>query len=173
MATSIITPDKDAIVTEIFIAAPRERVFKAVTDPTQVAQWWGQKGMYRITSGSADVRTGGKWVSEGIGDDGTKFKVEGKYLEVDPPRLVVHTWNPNYENLAETIVRWELEEQGIHGLQQSGPHKMGTGTLVRVHHSGFAGNIKSAQDHGDGWQRVLGWAQIFVEKGQTIDTRTA
>lgn len=39
MATSIITPDKDAIVTEIFIAAPRERVFKAVTNPTQVAQW--------------------------------------------------------------------------------------------------------------------------------------
>ena len=28
----------------------------------------------------------------GTGADGTSFRVDGEYLEVDPPRLLVHTW---------------------------------------------------------------------------------
>ena len=39
-----------------------------------------------------DVRPGGKWRSDGIGADGKEFYVEGEYLEVVPPRLLVHTW---------------------------------------------------------------------------------
>jgi uncharacterized protein YndB with AHSA1/START domain len=45
MATIAITLDQDAVVAEIFIAAPPERVFQAMTDPAQTPQWWGQKGM--------------------------------------------------------------------------------------------------------------------------------
>lgn len=172
MATATITPDQDTIIAEIFIAAPAERVFTAITDPTQLSQWWGQKGMYRITGGYADVRPGGKWYSDGVGADGVTFRVEGEYLEVDPPRLLVHTWNPSYAaNPKKTVVRWELEPRSVHGLQHSGPHKMGTGTVVTIRHSGFAGDVKDANDHGEGWKRVMGWMQVFVEKGQTIDTR--
>jgi len=172
MATAIITPDKDAVQVEVFIAAPPERVFHAITDPAQTSQWWGQKGMYRITSGHSDVRPGGKWHSEGVGADGTTFRVDGEYLEVDPPRLLVHTWNPSYkEHPKKTIVRWELEPRSVHGLQQSGPHKMGIGTAVKIKHSGFAGDEKDAADHGNGWTRVLGWMQAFVENEITIDTR--
>jgi len=91
----------------------------ATKDPTQTAQWWGQKGMYRITGGHADVRPGGKWHSEGVGADGTTFRVDGEYLEVDPPRLLVHTWNPSYRSHPkETVVRWELEPRSVHGLQR-------------------------------------------------------
>src|SRR5512133_2377043 len=35
MATVGITPDQDAVTAEIFIAAPPERVFQAITDPAQ------------------------------------------------------------------------------------------------------------------------------------------
>ena len=172
MATAIITPDKDAVHVEIFIAAPPERVFQAITDPAQTSQWWGQKGMYRITGGHSDVRPGGKWRSEGVGADGKKFSVDGEYLEVDPPRLLVHTWNPSYkEHPKQTTVRWELEPRSVHGLQQTGPHKMGTETAVKIEHSGFAGDEKDAADHGNGWTRVLGWVQAFVENEVTIDTR--
>jgi uncharacterized protein YndB with AHSA1/START domain len=131
----------------------------------------GQKGMYRVTAGEADLRPGGKWSTTGIGEDGTKFTVHDEYLEVDPPRLLVHTWNPDYSNLKGTVVRWELEPHGMHGLHDKGPHKVGTGTLVRIRHSGFAGNLESAKSHGDGWIRVLGWMQEFVESGRTIETR--
>ena len=171
MATSTITPDQDAIVAEIFIAAPRERVFQAISDPAQTSQWWGNKGLYRVTGGHAEVRVGGTWLSEGVGADGTKFHVNGEYLEVDPPKLLVHTWKSSYDPGLNTTVRWELESQGVHTLQQSGPHKMGTGTLVRIHHTGFAGNYQSAASHGEGWKRVLGWLRGFAEKGETIDNR--
>jgi uncharacterized protein YndB with AHSA1/START domain len=58
MATAQITPDKDAVVAEILVAAPPARVFEAISDPKQTAQWWGQKGMYCVTERKADVRVG-------------------------------------------------------------------------------------------------------------------
>jgi uncharacterized protein YndB with AHSA1/START domain len=177
MATRNLTPstqissDNDSVVVEVFIAAPPARVFQAITDPTQTCKWWGQKGLYRITEAHSDVRPGGKWKTSGIGDDGTEFSVEGEYLEVDPPRLLVHTWNPSYSELRSTVVRWELIARDVHGLHASGPHRAGTGTQVTIRHSGFASNLEQAQGHGQGWVRVLGWLQVFVERDETVVTR--
>jgi len=36
MTTTIVTPDQDTIVAEIQIAAPPERVFKAISDADQL-----------------------------------------------------------------------------------------------------------------------------------------
>ena len=58
MATSQIAHDHDTVQVEIFIAAPPARVFQSITDPAQTTQWWGQKGMYRLTKSHADVRQG-------------------------------------------------------------------------------------------------------------------
>jgi uncharacterized protein YndB with AHSA1/START domain len=171
MATVAITPDHDIIEAEIFVAAPPERVFQALTDPTQMPRWWGQVGMYRITECSADLRPGGKWSSVGVGADGTQFRVDGEYLEVDPPRLLVHTWVPSFSTVQSTVVRWELEPRPVHNLQQRGPHKAGTGTAIRLRHTGFAGDAKAAREHGEGWKRVLAWLQAFAENEVTIDTR--
>lgn len=171
MATAQITPDHDVVTAEIFIAAPPARVFEAITDPKQTAQWWGQKGIYRLTATHADARPGGKWFSEGVSEAGDPFRVEGEYLQIEPPRLLVHTWKPSYRNLPDTVVRWELEATDMHGLQHGGPARMGTGTLVKIRHSGFAGNVEGVTSHGEGWKRVLGWIQGFVERGETVDTR--
>ncbi len=40
MATTSITPDQDAVVAEIQIAAPPERVFSALSDRRQLEQWF-------------------------------------------------------------------------------------------------------------------------------------
>jgi uncharacterized protein YndB with AHSA1/START domain len=161
VATATITPDQNAIVAEIFIAAPPARVFQAISDPNQLPRWWGQDGLYRVTKTSIDLRPGGKWRSDGVGADGKTFYVEGEYLEVDPPRLLVHTWVGSFHT-TKTVVRWELEAQNVHGLAPNGPKKAGTGTLLRIHHEGFAGDLESAKSHTDGWKRVLGWLEAFV-----------
>lgn len=87
MATVSFTPDQDAIFSEVLVLAPPERVFQALTDPTQLPKWWGQAGDYRVTKFEADVRPGGKWKTVGVGADGKEFEVYGEYVEVDPPRV--------------------------------------------------------------------------------------
>jgi uncharacterized protein YndB with AHSA1/START domain len=171
MTTVAITPDQNTVVVEIFIAAPPARVFQAITDPTQLPRWWGARDLYRLTECTADLRVGGKWSSVGVGADGTSFRVEGEYLEVDPPRLLVHTWVGSYSGSLKTVVRWELEPQGLHDLHPSGPRKAGTGTLVRVRQEGFAGASEAAASHLEGWKRVLGWMHGYVERDETVDTR--
>lgn len=158
MATHAITHDTDTINLEIQIAASPARVFQAITDPQQVPQWWGQQGMYRITKWEGDLRLKGKWRSEGQGADGKNFHVEGEYLEINPPHLLVYSWLPSFSNVQKTTVRWELT-----------PHE--GGTLVKIIHSGFQGNVRAAKDHSQGWTRVLGWVQAFVESGQTVENR--
>ena len=166
MATATVTPDQNTVIAEVFIAAPPARVFQAISDPTQLPRWWGQSGLYHVTKSTMDVRPGGKWRSDGVGADGKSFYVEGEYLEVDPPRLLVHTWVGSYDP-TKTVVRWELEAQSVHELHPGGPKKAGTGTLVRVRQEGFAGNVESARSHGEGWKRVLGWLEAFVVQGKT------
>jgi uncharacterized protein YndB with AHSA1/START domain len=173
MATVAVTPDQDTIEAEIFVAAPPERVFEALTDPSQMPRWWGQQGLYRITECTADLRPGGKWSSVGVGADGTSFRVDGEYLEVDPPRRLVQTWIPSYAAQLKTVVHWDLEPRDVHGLQPRGPRKMGTGTVVKLRHEGFAGNAQACAGHSQGWTRVLGWMQAFVEEGETAEIRPA
>lgn len=171
MATVAITPDQDVVTGEIFIAAPPARVFQAITDPNQMPRWWGQQDLYTIKEWKADLRVGGKWSSDGVGVDGKPFRVEGEYLEVDPPRLLVHTWVCTWMGPVTTTVRWELVPQSVHGLHPSGPQRAGTGTLLKIRQEGFAGYPAAAADHSEGWKRVIGWLVAYLEKGETVDTR--
>lgn len=166
MATMAIAPDQDTVIGEVFIAAPPARVFEAITDPRQIPQWWGQ-----LTDWKADLRPGGKWSSVGASADGTSFTVDGEYLEVDPPRLLVHTWIASWCGNLNTVVRWELEPTDVHGLHANGPKRAGTGTMLRIRHQGFAPAPQAAKGHSEGWARVLGWMQEYLEKGITINQR--
>jgi len=60
MATTKVTPDADAVVTEIHIAAPPERVFQALIDPKQVLQWWTDEHC-AIEHFELEPRVGGRW----------------------------------------------------------------------------------------------------------------
>ena len=157
MASSSTTRAADEIVSEIHIAAPPERVFQALVDPAQVPQWWGQGGVYRCTDFHSDLRAGGTWRSAGVGPDGRGFEVFGEYLEVDPPRLLVHTWIASWTGDVKTTVRWELDPTN-------------RGTLVRIRHRGLAAHPELAKSYS-GWPRMLGWLQAFLEKGETVDDR--
>jgi uncharacterized protein YndB with AHSA1/START domain len=153
-----VSDDKDAITSEIYIAAEPERVFRALTEPGQVVQWWGQRGIYQCKEFAADLRPGGKWRSAGIGPDGGPFEVKGEYLQVDPPRVLVHSWTASWTGDARTTVRWELEPKG-------------RGTTLRILHSGLTA-YPGIGDSYRGWPRMLGWIQALLERGETVEART-
>ena len=68
---------------------PRERVWKAWTDPEQVTQWWGPKG-FTVPHCEMDVRPDGTFSIDMEAPDGTIYPDEGIFHEVDEPeRLVV------------------------------------------------------------------------------------
>ena len=48
--------------------------------------------LQREESGQGDVRVGGRWRASGM-DSGRPYVIEGEFLEVDPPRKLVHTWH--------------------------------------------------------------------------------
>lgn len=158
MPSASVTPDNDVVSCEIEIAAPPERVFQAITDPSQLPQWWGQSGMYRVTRMESDLRVKGKWKSIGVGADGKSFAVGGEYVEIDPPRRLVYTWAYSWGEAPETTVAWDLVATDA-------------GTLVKLRHSGFAGQAAAANDHAQGWLRVFSWVRAFVERGETVDSR--
>lgn len=53
MATTTITPDQNAVLAEIFIAAPPARVLKAISDPAQLPKWVGPVSRRQIHDGCA------------------------------------------------------------------------------------------------------------------------
>lgn len=56
MIESIITPDQDSIIVEVEIAAPPERVFKAISDPQEVLRRAPELHAFEM-----DLRLGGRW----------------------------------------------------------------------------------------------------------------
>jgi uncharacterized protein YndB with AHSA1/START domain len=159
VVSNSMTSDNDALVSEIQITAPPERVFQALTDPKQVEKWWGREGVYRCTEFVAAVQAGGKWRSSGIGPDGGPFEIHGEYLEVDPPCVLAYTWIASWTGEVQTTVRWELEPS-VHG------------TLLRIRHSGLAAHPELAQSYR-GWPNILEWLRAYLESGDTVESRKA
>lgn len=89
------TPWPGEIVTSRIFAAPPDRVWRAWTDPQQLARWWGPNG-FNTTTREIDVRPGGAWRYVMHGPDGTDYESEIVFAEVErPKRLVyVHTDAP-------------------------------------------------------------------------------
>jgi len=154
MALSMITPDLDAVVSEIDIAAPPERVFKSLIDPDEI-----RRRSPNLESFDMDPRVGGKWFFEvrcpqpyhGV----SLIRHEGEILVVEPPKLLVYTWLANFHKdpKMKTTVRWELT-----------PTK--DGTHVKLTHSGLAQEPDAAKDYAGGWPGVLDELKKFLEKSK-------
>ena len=75
------------IVLSRVIAAPRERVFEAWTDPVQIVQWFGPDG-FKVESLECDIRPGGRWRFIFTGPDGTVWDNRMVFLRVEAPFLI-------------------------------------------------------------------------------------
>jgi uncharacterized protein YndB with AHSA1/START domain/predicted enzyme related to lactoylglutathione lyase len=80
--------ERDVRVERIF-DAPRERVWRAMTDPAQLAQWWGRGN--KLVVEKYDLRRGGHWRFVEHSPHG-RHGFEGRFAEIDPPSRVVQTF---------------------------------------------------------------------------------
>ncbi len=84
---------QEIVATRVF-DAPRERVFKAHTDPKLIEQWWGP-ARYTTIVDTMDARPGGAWRFINRDADGTEYGFHGVYHEVLAPERI--TWTFEFE----------------------------------------------------------------------------
>jgi len=157
MTTAHITPDQDAVVSEIDIAAPPDRVFQALTTADELKRWF-RSPECPPKFWEMDPRLGGRYayatekgsmVVNGV----SEFECHGEILEYDPPRILAYTWLANWHEDAahRTTVRWQLT-----------PTK--AGTHVTVKHSGLSHEAVARKDYAGGWPGVLEMLRNFAQK---------
>ncbi len=93
------------------LAAPRERVFRAWTDPEALAAWFGPEGVH-TRKVQVDLRPGGRYSLEMHEADGEIYPLSGVYREVAAPERLVMTWVWGHGVLdgLETLLTIELHE---------------------------------------------------------------
>jgi uncharacterized protein YndB with AHSA1/START domain len=156
MPKVMVSSDQDSVVSEIEIAAPAERIFKALTDPDQLMRWFND-ATCPVKFWRMDARLGGGYsyatkktnvIINGVDE----FECHGEILEMDPPRLLVYTWIGNWHVVKDrkTVVRWELTPTSA-------------GTRVKVTHSGLVDEPAARGDYCNGWPGVVQNLKEFAE----------
>jgi uncharacterized protein YndB with AHSA1/START domain len=105
-------PAKRQLVLERIFEAPREKVYRAWTEPKLLKQWFAPKPW--TTSGAAlDVRPGGSSMVVMRDPDGKDYPSQGIYLEVVENEKLVFTdaftaaWEPSEKPFMLAIVTFE------------------------------------------------------------------
>ncbi|MFN7923264.1 MAG: SRPBCC domain-containing protein [Bryobacteraceae bacterium] len=156
------SPGHDSVVAEVWIDAPPERIFNALTHQAELVRWFTD-AKSPVHRWEIDARPGGSFryfideetaARHGV----TAFECHGEILEFDPPKLLVYTWIASWhaDTALKTVVRWEISASG-------------RGTLVRVTHSGLASEPAALRDYGGGWRDQLRMLVSFVEDKSLSD----
>jgi uncharacterized protein YndB with AHSA1/START domain len=139
--------DTRTIEQTVDIAAPRDEVFRALTDVAALKRWW-------ITDGASEPRTGGgfryEWRMADPADDHVQ---EGTYDEVVAGEWVSYPWALG--PAGESRVTFALSDRD-------------GGTQVSLTHAGFPAGEQLADvhdRHAQGWQSFLANLKSVLEGG--------
>jgi len=132
--------DERVVEKVLELAAPVDRVWRAISDPAELSRWFGHET-------ELDLRPDG--------DGAFIWREHGRYAvrvrEVDPPRRLVWSWvhEPGvpFHDAPHTTVVWELT-----------PRDDG-GTTLRLRETGFLTDLHHSQNNG-GWDEEL--AELFA-----------
>jgi uncharacterized protein YndB with AHSA1/START domain len=83
----IIEPGRHDIVFKRVFDAPRADVFRALTDPELIPNWWGPSYL-TTTVDAMEVRHGGRWRFVQQDAEGTEYAFRGVYHETTPERMI-------------------------------------------------------------------------------------
>jgi uncharacterized protein YndB with AHSA1/START domain len=133
----------------VFAASP-PRLFGLLTEPEELARWWGPHG-FTVPEIQSDLRVGGAYRMTMQPPEGDAFHLHGEFREVDPPNAVAYTfvWDPPDPDDRETEVRLSLTE--VEGS-----------TELRFHQGVFATEERLALHRG-------GWSDSFEKLERLLD----
>jgi uncharacterized protein YndB with AHSA1/START domain len=116
------------------IAATPERLFAAWTVPAQLVTWWGPAPV-RCLGAEVDLRVGGAYrIRNGL-PDGSELVIAGTFERIEPPTLLVYSWQVRSEPVSRVTVQFLA---------------VAAGTDVIVTHERIA-DAAVKDDHERGW----------------------
>jgi uncharacterized protein YndB with AHSA1/START domain len=129
------------------LGAPRERIFRALTEPAQLAKWWGPHG-FTTPEIDLDLRVGGRYRFGMRPPDGDMFHLSGEYLEIQPPNRLAYTfrWEEPDPDDRDTVVALSLGEvrDGAElSLSQGG---FATEARVELHRGGWTDSFQKLRE---------------------------
>jgi uncharacterized protein YndB with AHSA1/START domain/DNA-binding transcriptional ArsR family regulator len=150
------TDTRPAQVYTVFIRAPREKVWDAITKPEFTRKYFFGSEPHSTWKPGDRLR----WTEHGSGRD----LVDGEVVEYDRPRRLVHTWLVKYDAaLTEegpSRVTYELEEtDGV--------------TKLTAVHDNFPAGSKVYDNVAGGWMLVLSGLKTLVETGSPLHPEKA
>ncbi|MGV9712755.1 SRPBCC domain-containing protein [Gordonia sp. NPDC003424] len=158
--TTAVDPQLD-LTLQRTIHAPRERIWRAWTEPRSLEKWWlPAPTIARVTL--LDVRPGGAFVTQ-MSDDGTTFvpHTDSVFLVVEPARRLVFTnavdsrWRPASPHPVAMTAEIVLAD-----------HPDGTEYRVTVRHADpTARHHHEELGFFDGWGSVTDALTALVESG--------
>lgn len=91
-------PNPQTILMRRVFDAPPDLVWRAWTDPAQIAKWWGPRG-WTTKVEVDDFRPGGDWTYTMHGPNGEAHPVIGRYIAIDPPHSITTTigFDPDFD----------------------------------------------------------------------------
>jgi uncharacterized protein YndB with AHSA1/START domain len=144
---------KREISIERTYAYPVERVWRALTDPTLLAQW--------LMSNDFEPRLGHKFQFRAKPMPGWSGVTDCEVIALDEPHKLAYTWESGD---LSTVVTWTLEPTE-------------SGTLVRFTHTGFTGmsGIATSVILGSGWNKMMdkGLPAVLAGENFASDCHTA
>jgi uncharacterized protein YndB with AHSA1/START domain len=125
----------------IVIDATPEAVFKAITDPKELTNWFPDQAIL-------EPKIGGKMKFSFFKTDSEYRQMdyfpEGTITEIIPNKKISYTWQePNIPGFPNTVVTWELEKMEDNK------------TRLKLFHTGFKPD-ETAKKHNEGWSHFLG-----------------
>jgi uncharacterized protein YndB with AHSA1/START domain len=133
----------------IVIDASPEVVFKAITDPNELTNWFPDQAVL-------EPKVGGKMKFSFRKEENNEYRQgnthEGTITEFILNKKISYTWEDSNEpDFPRTVVTWELEE-----IEN-------TKTSLKLRHAGFKAGEKAKQ-YDEGWSHFLGQLAKYCEK---------
>lgn len=128
-----------AVEVSRFMPFPADTVFKAVTTPQFMNQWFNRTGA-KLGKAEADLKVGGSFRMDYETKDGILMPHYGEYLEIVPNEKLVFTWtsdNCHYESKVTLSLIAKKD-----------------GTEVRINHENLFSE-EYRKDHQSGWTACL------------------
>ena len=142
---------------------PRERVFRAWTEPTELAQWRGSPGWHVETESlRGEQKLGGHHYHLKVRDNdpSTRVGTDGVYTEYFDPDVFVSreriTGDPGIDPDVPLELRVEFSKTGRDG------------TLVRIIQGPYEPDV--AGWHGEGWEKELARLADYLAENPAQET---